>query len=317
MKRIVLAAWLIFCCIAAMGCQKREAKEGQAPGAGTRRLNVVTTLFPLYDFAKAVAGDQAQVTLLLPPGVEPHSFEPKPEDMVRVSKADVVVYTNRYMEPWAVKMLGTIPTKPEVVDAGKGVTLLKGGEKHEHGTAEDADHGGIDPHIWLDFNNAQVMVQNIAEGLVRRDPAHRDLYLERAKAYQQELQKLDDDFKSGLAHCRTRTFLEGGHYAFGYLAHRYDLKYQSAQALNPDAEPTPQKLAQLVQEMRKNGLKYVYCEELLSPATADMIARETGAQVLLLNGAHNIRKGDLEKGVSFISLMRQNLENLKKGMGCQ
>jgi zinc transport system substrate-binding protein len=318
MKRIVLTALLILCCIAASGCQKREAKEGQpASASGAKKLSVVTTLFPVYDFTRAVAGDKAQVTLLLPPGVEPHSFEPRPDDMFRVSKADVVVYTNSYMEPWAVKMLGTVPTRPEVIEAGKGVTLLKAGAEHEHSAADAAHQDGVDPHIWLDFKNAQIMVQNIAEGLIRKDPADRDYFLERAKAYQQELQKLDDDFRNGLANCRTRTFLEGGHYAFGYLAHRYDLQYVSAQALNPDAEPTPQKLAGLVQAMRKNGLKYVYCEELLSPATAEMIARETGAQVLQLNAAHNIGKGALEKGVTFISLMRQNLENLRKGMECR
>jgi zinc transport system substrate-binding protein len=318
MKKAVLASLIVFCFIALLGCQKKEATEGRQPVSKSEgKLKVVTTLFPLYDFTKAIAGDKAEVKLLLPPGVEPHSFEPKPEDMVRISKADVVVYTNKYMEPWAVKILETIPTKPEVVDAGKGVTLLKAGPEEGEGHHAGEHHeGGVDPHIWLDFQNAQVMVQNIADGLMRKDPANRDYYAARAQSYQQELKKLDEDFKKGLATCRIRTFLHAGHFAFGYLAHRYDLKYRSAQALNPDSEPTPQKLAELVKEMRKSGLKYIYCEELLSPATAEMIARETGSQVLLLNGAHNIGKGDLEKGTSFISLMRKNLENLRKGMEC-
>jgi zinc transport system substrate-binding protein len=309
------------------GCKERGAEKAAAPAAvppGQHRLNVVTTLFPLYDFTKAVAGDKAQVTLLLPPGVEPHSFEPKPDDVVKMSKADVVIYTNEFMEPWAVKLLQSVATKPEAIDTSKGVKMVKAGpgEENGHGEADKGHdghihHGGLDPHIWLDFANAQVMVQNIAVGLIRKDPANKEYYQARAKEYRQQLQKLDDEYKSGLANCKKRIFLHGGHYAFGYLAHRYDLTYISAQAVDPDAEPTPQKLAELVKAVRTNGLKYVYCEELLSPATAQMIARETGAEVLMLNAAHNISKQDFDKGTSFISLMEQNLVNLKKGLQCE
>ena len=314
MKRLLIGLTLISLCAAQCACQKREA---QAPGTSQQKLTVVTTLFPLYDFAKAVAGDKAEVKLLLPPGVEPHSFEPKPEDMVRFSKADVVVYTNEYMEPWAVKMLRTIATKPVVVDASKGVPLLKAGPEEEAEHAHEGEHhGGMDPHIWLDFANAQIMVQNIADGLIAKDPANKDFYSGNARAYQEQLRKLDEDYKSGLSNCGQKVFLHGGHFAFGYLARRYGLSYHSAQAINPDSEPTPARIAELIREMRSNGLKYVYCEELLSPATAEMIARETGATVLLLNGAHNISKEDFDKKVSFISLMRQNLVNLRKGLQC-
>jgi len=315
MQRILTI--LTFICLsgALFGCQKQEA---QSPASVHKKLTVVTTLFPLYDFARAVAGDKAEIQLLLPPGVEPHSFEPKPEDMVRVSKADLVVYTNEYMEPWAVKMLKTIATKPVVVDASKGVTLLKAGPEEEAEHAHDGEHGGgMDPHIWLDFANAQIMVQNIADGLATKDPANKDYYQANARAYQQELAKLDLEFRAGLSNCGKKEFLHGGHFAFGYLAKRYGLTYLSAQALNPDSEPTPAKIAQLIREMRANGLKYVYCEELLSPATAEMIARETGATVLLLNGAHNISKEDFDKKTTFLSLMRQNLLNLRLGLQCQ
>jgi zinc transport system substrate-binding protein len=312
MKRLIIALILVGLCAASLACQKREA-PGAPRAAG--RLTVVTTLYPLYDFARAVAGDKAEVALLMPPGIEPHSFEPKPEDMVRLSQADVVVYTNEAMEPWAVKLLKTVAQKPQVVDASKGAALLKAGSEanaetgHEHA-------GGIDPHIWLDFANAQVMVQNIAQGLAARDPSNRDYYQANARSYQLELKKLDDEFQAGLKNCAKRVFLHGGHYAFSYLAKRYQLSYRSAQAINPDSEPTPARIADLIRQVRANGLKYVYCEELLSPATAQMIARETGARVLLLNGAHNISKEDFDRKVSFLDLMRQNLANLRKGLEC-
>jgi len=315
MKQIVITLTFVCLCVALFGCQKQEA---QTTVPDHKKLTVVTTLFPLYDFARAVAGDKAEIRLLLPPGVEPHSFEPKPEDMVRVSKADLVVYTNEYMEPWAVKMLRTIASKPVVVDASKGVTLLKAGPEEAAEQAHEGEHhGGMDPHIWLDFSNAQIMVQNIADGLATKDPANKDFYQANARAYQQELAKLDEEYRAGLSRCVKKEFLHGGHFAFGYLAKRYGLNYLSAQALNPDSEPTPAKIAQLIREMRTNGLKYVYCEELLSPATAEMIARETDATVLLLNGAHNISKEDFDKKTSFLSLMRQNLVNLRLGLQCK
>ncbi|HJV67121.1 MAG TPA: zinc ABC transporter substrate-binding protein [Geomonas sp.] len=320
MQKMVLILVVVAVLAVTAACSKNE-QTATAPGP--HKLTVVTTLFPLYDFAKAVAGDKANVSLLLPPGVEPHSFEPKPDDVVKMSKADVVIYTNEYLEPWAVKLLQSVATKPVAVDTSKGVRMMKvaQGQEDEHGEAAKGHdghihHGGLDPHIWLDFNNAQVMVQNIAVGLIEKDPANKEYYLARAKEYQQKLQKLDDEYKRGLANCRKRIFLHGGHYAFGYLAKRYDLTYLSAQAVDPDAEATPQKLAELVKAMRENGLKYVYCEELLSPATAQMIARETGAEVLMLNAAHNISKQDFDKGTSFISLMEQNLANLRKGLQC-
>ncbi|GFO61519.1 periplasmic divalent manganese/zinc-binding lipoprotein [Geomonas silvestris] len=316
MKRALLGISLILFSITLLACQKKREVPVNAKPAPGSRLSVVTTLYPLYDFTRTVAGDKAEVTMLLPPGIEPHSFEPKPEDMVRVSKADVVVFTNEAMEPWAVKMLKTVAGKPVVVDASKGVELKPAAPVADQGHGHE-EQGGKDPHIWLDFGNAQIMVQNIADGLSSKDPANRSFYQANAQAYQQELKKLDEAYRTGLSNCEKRVFLHGGHYAFAYLARRYNLRYLSAQAVNPDAEPTPTKIATLVKEMRANGLKYVFCEELLSPATAEMIARETGAKVLLLNGAHNISRQDFEKKVSFLDLMRENLANLRQGLQCK
>jgi zinc transport system substrate-binding protein len=316
MKKLNFVVLILIATTLLCACQK---KETQAPTE--KKLTVVTTLFPLYDFARAIGGDKADVTLLLPPGIEPHTFEPKPADVMTVNKADIFVFTNEYMEPWAKSFLGGLPTHNiTIVDTSRGVTLLKAGpeEGHEEAHGEDHHHhGGMDPHIWLDFANARIMVDNILVGMVAKDPANRDYYSARAAAYKAELTKLDDEYRVGLAGCGKRVFLHGGHYAFGYLARRYGLQYQSASAVNADAEPTPGKLADLVKLMRANGLKYVYSEELLSTRSAETIARETGATVLMLHGAHNISRDDLANRVTFISLMRKNLENLRTGLQCR
>ncbi|MBJ6724024.1 metal ABC transporter solute-binding protein, Zn/Mn family [Geomesophilobacter sediminis] len=314
MKRSFFLCLLLAAVIACVSCSREVAPK--KPG----KLAVVTTLFPLYDFARNVGGERAQVNLLVPPGVEPHSFEPKPGDAVKVAGADLFVYTSDQMEPWApgfVKGIGSGAVT--VVDASQGVPMIKSSE--EEGAEPEGEghhhHGGMDPHVWLDFANAQIMVDNIAAGMARQDPAGKEYYLANAKSYKEKLQDLDARYRQGLTGCAKRTLLHGGHYAFGYLARRYHLKYEAASAVNADAEPTPAKIAGLVQKMRAQGLHYVFTEELLSPRVSELIARETGAKVLLLHGAHNIGKDDFARGVTFLSLMEKNLQNLETGLECR
>jgi zinc transport system substrate-binding protein len=325
--RFIAALLLTFIIV---GCQKSTPPQSSKDSG--KKISVVTTLFPLYDFARIICGDKADVTLLLPPGVEAHSFEPKPADLVTISKADVFVYTNDAMEPWATKLVkGVASPSLRIVDASEGAALLKAGaadsdeEKHEEGGHDHDGHaerghdhpGGMDPHLWLDFSNAQIMVDNVANGVIAKDPANQAFYKANAQRYKAELKKLDDDFRGGLANCEKRTFLHGGHYAFGYLANRYGLTYRSAQAVNPDAEPTPSTIVQLLKLVKSNGLKYVYSEELVSPRIAEMLARETGVKILTLHGAHNISKDDLAGGATFVGLMRKNLESLRTGLQCR
>ncbi len=300
-------------------CQRQE----QVPAAD--KLKVVTTLFPLYDFARNVGRGKVEVNLLLPPGVEPHSFEPKPNDIVRVNKANVFIYTNKFMEPWATDILrGVGRSDLLVVDSSTGATFLPAGEQRggagervgEH--REEHRHApGMDPHIWLSIPNAEKMVDNIAAGLASRDPGNRDFYQGNAEAYKSELKRLDQKFKEGLSACKTRMFLHGGHYAFGYLADRYGLSYISAYAVSADAEPTPGRLVELINLMKSHSLRFIFTEELISPRTAQIIAEETGATILKLHGVHNVSREDMERGATYLSLMELNLENLRKGLQCR
>ncbi|MEI7817886.1 MAG: zinc ABC transporter substrate-binding protein [Desulfuromonadales bacterium] len=298
------------------GCQKNES-----PGVNKeskKKISIVTTLFPLYDFARIICGDKAEIKLLLPPGVEAHSYEPKPADLIAISKADIFIYTNAVMEPWATTLLkGVASPALRIVDASEGAALRKAGVADSH-EEKGHDHvGAMDPHLWLDFSNARIMVDNVTNGVISKDQANKEFYLANAQKYKEDLQKLDNDFKLGLTGCIKNTFLHGGHYAFGYLAARYGLTYRSAQAVNPDAEPTPATIAQLLKLVKTSGIEYVYSEELVSPRISEMLARETGVKILTLHGAHNISKDDLAGGTSFVNLMRENLKNLKTGLQCR
>lgn len=321
MRRYLHLVVILAICVAVCSCRKQDHPPASQ---AAKRLKVVTTLFPLYDFARTVGGEKVEVTLLLPPGVEPHAFSPRPDDAVTVARADLFIFTNEFMEPWAMRFFQGLGAESALmVNAGRGCTFLKAGPGDGAGGTTGEPEGerlhpsGMDPHIWLDLANAEVMVENIANAMENRDPANKAYYRANATRYAAELRALDNEYKSGLANCSTRVLLHGGHYAFGYLARRYGLRYVSASAVNADAEPSPARLMELVRQVRSSGLRYVFSEELLSPRVSGMIARETGASVLLLHGAHNISREEFEQGMTFADILRDNLAHLRQGLGCR
>jgi zinc transport system substrate-binding protein len=317
MKKYLIAQFLLFLALVVTLFPACSRKENSGV---TGKLRVVTTLYPLYDFARVVGGDAVTVSLLLPPGVEPHSFEPRPEDMLKVAKADIFIFTNNGMEPWAEKLLAGVSRngKPVKVEAGQSAHYINsaGSTGHEH-TGDKHKEGTKDPHIWLDITNAQLMVDTIATALAAGDPTHRAEFTANASVYKDRLKALDNHFRAGLANCATREFIHGGHYAFAYLAERYNLHYLSAYGVSANSEPAPKKLMELIETIRHHRLKAVFYEELLSPAVAKSVAEESGAVLLKLHGLHNITRDELDSKTSYIGLMEQNLESLRTGLVCQ
>ena len=312
---VVLMAVLAFGLAA---CSRQGPRQKPA-----HRLQVVTTLFPLYDMARTIGGNDADVTMLLPPGVEPHSFEPRPGDILRLNSADLFIYTGRYMEPWAVSLIKGLDSSQRlsVIDASSGITLLTSREEaaHDHKPAGGEAHhtGGLDPHIWLDFGNARTMVTTILQGFVTRDPDHAAAYRQNAAIYQARLAALDRRYRDELATCGSRTIIQAGHLAFGYLAKRYDLKYVAAFPASGDAEPNARQMTEMVRLIRSTGARYVFYEELVSPRLADTLARETGTRILMLHAAHNVSREELHQGITFPELMERNLTNLTLGLRCR
>ena len=288
--------------------------------SGSGKLKVVATLFPLYDFAREVGGESVEVSLLLPPGVEPHSFEPRPEDMMTVAGADIFIYTNREMEPWAEKLVSGVARngKPVKIEAGEGAQYLNASPSatdNRHGDSHK--EGARDPHIWLDISNSMQMVDNTANALASQAPAKRAQFMANAAAYKERLKALDDRFRFELSNCGTREFIHGGHYAFAYLANRYNLQYISAYGVSADSEPSPRKMMALIDTIRRHKLGSVFYEELLSPAVARSVAEETGASLLKLHGIHNLARQEFEGGATYTGLMEQNLAALRKGLECR
>ena len=258
---------------------------GTSYAAQSPKLSVITTIFPLYDFAREIGKDKVAVRKLLPPGVEAHTFEPKPQDIALISRADIFIYTGRYMEPWVDDLLKGVAHKDlAVVDTSKGIELMdRAGHEDaaEHRQAEGPGNhyepGSKDPHIWLNLAYAQQMVQTIAEAMAQKDPSNKDFYLNNAGHYKARLADLDARLKAALSTCKIKTIVYAGHFAFGYFAQRYGLKHVSPyRGFSPDAEPSPKSIKELIDMIKKTGAKYIYYEELIDPRVAKVISEETG-----------------------------------------
>jgi zinc transport system substrate-binding protein len=312
MRKVLCACFFV----TALLCGCGGARQGRDTADG--RLEVVATLFPLYDFAREAGGDKADIRMLIPPGTEAHSFEPAPQDVLAVSRADVFIYTTPAMEPWAEDFLSGVQNPAlRVVEAGKGLDSGLGGEdvrESEH--QPETHHGEKDPHLWLNLAYAQEMVRVIAEAFAGAKPADRDYFLDRAKSFEARLADLDARIFRAVKGFRRKTIICAGHFAFGYFARRYGLDYLSLYpGAGPNAEMTPRRLLNLTEALKETGIPYIFYEEMAEPRAAEIISRETGARLLLLHGAHSVSKEEFESGIKFLDIMERNLINLQTALG--
>ncbi len=283
-----------------------------------KQLSVITTLFPIYDFARVVGGSDATVSLLLPSGVEPHSYEPTPKDIVKISKADLFIYTLDVMEPWIEDIVSTSKSKTLlVVEAGKGVDLLHngGGHDHHHDHGEECGYKGeADPHIWLDPLRAVKIVDNIVASF-EKISGDTVSFRKRGNILKSELIALDSLIETTLSPLKKRTIVSGGHFAFRYFTERYNLEHISPfSGFSPNAEPSPKSVARVINAVKSNGYSVIFFEELVDPRVAKTISKESGAQLLLLHGAHNVSSDELKSGIGYIDIMKGNLERVVQGL---
>ena len=317
MKRILLL-FLAVSMLLMTGCASKQSTPA------TKKVQVAVSIYPLAEFVRAVGGEKVQVNTLVPAGVEAHSYELSATDMKTITQAQVFVYNGGGMESWADKVEQSLKDKPvKILQAGKGL-FVKLDEEHQHGEHKDEhkheehkheaghvhDHGGFDPHVWLDPVLASKQVAAISETLQAADPTNKEYYQKNAAAYQAELNKLDQEFKAMRAQAKQDAFVTT-HSAFGSMAKRYDLHQIAIMGITPNVEPTPQALANLINLVKKEQIKYIFFEELVSPKVAQTIAAEAGVKTLVLNPVEGLTKTQQEKKVTYLELMRQNIANLK------
>ena len=287
----------------------------------TDKVKILSTVFPLMEFAQAIAGDKGEAGLLLPAGAEIHAWQPRPSDLLKVSEADLFVCIGANLEPWVEGILKSVD-RPNlrIFRASEGLKLL--GEKHhgkERESAHTRKHGqeAVDPHIWLDFSLDQIIVDKLVRMLSIMRPQAAAFFEANGKAYKRRLRLLDQKYFETLSRCENRTFILGGHAAFGYQAKRYGLNQISLYGLNPDAKPSPHQLVKVIESARKYDIRVIYFEINVSDDLAKVIADEIGARTLVLNPAANVTRDQLLSGTTFFDIMEMNLKNLKEGLSCE
>lgn len=291
---------------------------------------IVTTLFPFYDITSQLVGKNAEVSLLLPPGVEPHAFEPTPQDIIKIQEADVFIYSGDVMEPWVASIVANIPESVKVINASDGINLIESTDDHSHDDhGHDDEHGhedkkkenksgsNLDPHFWLDFNNTIIATNTISKAISELDIVDNNNLDQNKNNIVTALEQLDTDYSNTLSKCTNKTILQAGHRTFEYLARKYKLEYVTTEELSPNSDTSAQDIAKLVQKVRETKAKAIFSEELVEPRIANTISSETGVSVLELNGAHNISSEQFQAKTSFVDIMRKNLENLSIGLECK
>lgn len=312
------------------GCgQNQSASDSSTSSANTpapaeteeAKLNVEVSFYPMYEFTKNVAGDLANVHTLVPAGMEPHDWEPTPQDIASIEKADVLVYNGAGMESWIDQVTDSLSNaKLFQVEASHGIDLLEGSEEDEHdhdhdaeaeeGHTHDHDHGGLDPHVWLSPALAVKEVRNIEAGLAQAAPEHAEQFKQNADAYIAKLESLDQDFKAAVADSKRKDFITQ-HAAFGYLAQEYGLQQVPIAGLSPEQEPSAAQMASVIDFAKEHQVKTIFFETLVSSKVSETIANEVGAKTAVLNPIEGLTEEEIATGMDYIGVMRQNLEALK------
>jgi zinc transport system substrate-binding protein len=296
-----LAIGLVAVALLLSGCGSTSSSAGEGE-------SVVASFYPLAEAASKVGGDLVSVQNLTPPGVEPHDLELAPDDIEAIANADVIVYLGGGFQP-AVEDALAEAEHAVTVDALDAVATNSAPES-------EAEEGlTVDPHVWLDPARYEEIVRAVADALAKADPANEATYAANAQAYVAQIAALDEEFRTGLSDCE-RTTIVTSHEAFGYLADAYGLTQVGILGLSPEAEPDPRRLAELRDLVEREGVTTIFAEELVSPKVAETLANEAGVQVAVLNPIESLTDAQEKAGEDYLSLMRGNLDTLRKALDC-
>ncbi len=306
MKRL---AALLLLCVLLTGCG--PAVPEPAPG----RLQIVAAVFPAYDFARAAVGDLADVSLLLPPGAESHSYEPTPADILRVQNCDLFIYLGGESDAWVDTILSAVEPKGQALRLTDCVELLEE-EDHDH---HDHQHGAgevmeMDEHVWTSPANAARLTRTIGKTLAGLDPVHEEAFRNNAEDYALQIDALDAEFDQFFQGLDSRTMVFGDRFPLRYFAEEFDLDYYAAfPGCGAQTEPSAATVALLTEKAR--GLPAVWYIEFSNHLVADSIAEAAGTQTAMFHTCHNVSRAELDAGATYLSLMQNNLATLREVMG--
>jgi zinc transport system substrate-binding protein len=299
---IVVIIILIATIILALGALPKS--NSVTPG----KMKVTASFYPLAFFTQQIAGDKADVTNITPSGAEPHDYEPTPKDIIDIADSKLLILLGPGLEAWGNNIKQNLdPKNTRIITVGEGII---------NQTVVEDGQNVTDPHIWLSPPLAKQIADKIALALAQIDPANKDYYNANAEGLKAKLDELDKEYTAELQSCKQKNIVTS-HAAFGYLATAYALSQVPIAGLSPDAEPSSQQLADVAKFVKKNNIKYIFFESLVSPKLSDTIATETGAKTLELNPIEGLTPDQIKNGESYVTVMEQNLTNLKIALECK
>lgn len=317
-----------------------EASMNPAPTEQTgeiteSKIKVVASFYPLYEFTKNVASEKATVSSFVPIGVEPHDWEPSTGNLLALKESDIFVYNGGGLEPFVDQLVNS-GEYPNIlfVETTSGIELIETEDydEYEEHTAKEKhkvdervtemhedphDHDlPLDPHIWLDPILAKHQVEMIKNALIKIDPENSKYYEDNAAVYSTKLDSLHSKIRTELSNCKKDTIVSF-HNAFSYFAKRYGINTVSLSGIAPESEVTAKELKEIVDFVKENEISVIFAEELVDPKLVNVLAEEAGAQVLILSPLEGVSKEELEKGVTYLDKMEENLQNIKTALECQ
>lgn len=287
------------------------ACDTNTPAEDDGRLRVIATIFPQYDLARQIAGDSADVSMLITPGAESHSFEPTSSDIISISECDIFIYTGGESDDWIDSMLKSINNPDMTV-----ISLMDCVEDRitvEHTDEDDGYiHSEEDEHIWTSPLNCVAVAEKICAQMISKDTENSEIYSNNLRSLVSDLNGLDRDFRNVVENAKRNELVFGDRFPLYYFAREYSLDcYSAFSGCSDDTEASAATVASLIDRVKNDSLPVVYKIELSSDSIASTISSETGAEVMTFYSCHNISKEDFENGETYISMMQRNVESLR------
>jgi len=315
MKKVISCILLIIFAVSLFtGCSAENTTVSD-------RINIVATTFPPYDFTRAIAGDSADLTMLLSPETESHGFEPTLKEIAAIQNCDIFICIGGSSEAWVDTILAQIDTSSvtviRLIDCIEPIeaVLVEGMESHEHDEHCEHDAHDYDEHIWTSPRNVITMAKHIAETLCQCDPDNTDFYTNNLNNYITELEQLDAELTELTEKAQRHTVVFADRFPFAYLANHYSLNYYAAfSGCSSDSEPSLATIAFLVSKIKDENIPVIFYIEFSDQTVADTICEATGAKKLLLHSCHNLTQEDFDSGITYLDLMRSNITNLREAL---
>lgn len=312
---IVMAVLILSACLGGCGTKKDNPDSD--------KLQIVSTIFPSYDFARQICAEDAEITMLLPPGSESHSYEPTPQDIITIQNCDLFIYVGGESDTWVDDILNSMDKPVKTLRMMDCVTVvqeeLKEGMEEEtedaEGEAENAEEVEYDEHVWTSPKNAANITKAISAAVCELDSENTDTYSENTEAYVTKLNNLDEEFTSFFAALENKTIIVGDRFPLRYFTDEYGLDYYAAfPGCSTETEPSAATIAFLIDKVEDENISTVFYIEFSNHLVADSIAEATGAKTALFQTCHNVSEDDLNSGATYVSIMEQNLATLKEVM---